>query len=370
MSRQALIDSERSKEMLSMDKTYLQSELRQSEMRSEDRARQLDASVSKALGLEVKVSQLTDQLLTLQLSVRNGFDDRMDKEVHRLREEALREMDSLKAAARDISDRENRVLREAKTSLESENELLRRKVDHLTEEVQQVSRQMTTSLHEKGCELQDLRSDLKMKIFELGSLGATFEQRMSHLRRVELDLDLSRQEVAAHRAAVLRVESEGAQQLQEVRRALEQAEKRLQSYDDLVDRPYNLTNPMDDRMNCNLMIGGGGRPGHSERWRCCSSLQRRSQGEAGSAVSTEAIADRGAATAIQRGSYKTTGGPRWSIGGGSSSQGKHLSDQPTHLLFGAEAKTGGDRSDGSGEAAGEVGGGDTAVSPTAAGGGH
>ena len=64
--------------------------------RFEEKSRTLEASTSKALSLEVKTAQLTDQLLTLQLTARSGFDERMEKELLRLKEESKRELDSIK----------------------------------------------------------------------------------------------------------------------------------------------------------------------------------------------------------------------------------------------------------------------------------
>jgi hypothetical protein len=107
-ARRTCEDMERVKELLTLDKNYLQQEMRSLESRYEDKNREAIASHSQCLALEVKVAQLTDQLLTLQLSARSGFDERMDKEIQRLREENAREMEGLKATSRDILDRENR----------------------------------------------------------------------------------------------------------------------------------------------------------------------------------------------------------------------------------------------------------------------
>ena len=68
-------------------------------------------------------------------------------------------------------DRENRVLREAKTSLEMENEQLKRKVEHLSSELSMLLKEHTTSVSEKTNEISELRASLKMKIFELTALG-------------------------------------------------------------------------------------------------------------------------------------------------------------------------------------------------------
>jgi hypothetical protein len=50
-------DSERAKELLQSDKLYLQQELRYAEAKGDEKERALEASVAKALCLEVKVGQ-------------------------------------------------------------------------------------------------------------------------------------------------------------------------------------------------------------------------------------------------------------------------------------------------------------------------
>ena len=84
-ARRAAEDAERGRELLVQDKAYLQQEVRTLEGRFDEKSRAHDASHSQCLSLQVKVAQLTDQLLTLQLSARSGFDERMDKEIQRLR---------------------------------------------------------------------------------------------------------------------------------------------------------------------------------------------------------------------------------------------------------------------------------------------
>ena len=102
------IDCERAKELMALDKAYLQNELRAAESRVSERARAAEEALSRALAADIKVTQLTDQLVTLQLRARSEFDERMDKDINRLREDSQREMDVLRATSKDIADRENR----------------------------------------------------------------------------------------------------------------------------------------------------------------------------------------------------------------------------------------------------------------------
>ena len=48
--------------------------------------------------------------MSLQLTVRNEFDTRMERELSRLREDAQRERDALKSAAKDVAGNVNPTL--------------------------------------------------------------------------------------------------------------------------------------------------------------------------------------------------------------------------------------------------------------------
>ena len=168
-------DASKARDLLQLDKAYLQQEVRGLQRLLEEQTRSCEAHRSQCLSLEAKVSQLTDQLLSSQLTARGGFDDRMEKEVQRLRDEHARDMDGLRAAAKDVSDRENRVLREMKASLENECGELRRRNDSLSQLVSESQKELSSQMHEKTSIIGDLRAELKMKAFELTRLGVSFE---------------------------------------------------------------------------------------------------------------------------------------------------------------------------------------------------
>jgi hypothetical protein len=67
------------------------------------------------------------------------------------------------------------VLRETRSSLQSEVEQLRRRLDDRESELQRTYREMNALTLTKDNEISSLRAELKMKTFEAHSLGATFE---------------------------------------------------------------------------------------------------------------------------------------------------------------------------------------------------
>lgn len=92
-----------------------------------------------------------------------------------------------------------RVLREAKLSLENECEQLRRRTEVLASENIQLQREVSGLHSEKSAEISDVRAELKMKSFELTSLGTAFEEKMTLFRQSEMEVGMLREEVGAHK---------------------------------------------------------------------------------------------------------------------------------------------------------------------------
>jgi hypothetical protein len=67
------------------------------------------------------------------------------------------------------------VLREAKASVENECHQLRLRNDTLSQQLSLVQQEMVNAQQDKNNTISDLRAELKMKSFELTTLGVTFE---------------------------------------------------------------------------------------------------------------------------------------------------------------------------------------------------
>ena len=201
-------DSERSRELLVLDKSFLAQQLSNAEAQRDQYARQAEAAEAKALALDLKVSQLGDQLLSSQLQGRAGFDDRLEKELARLREDGQRELDQLRQSHKELMERENVVLKDAKTVAEAQAEALRKQLTLNSGELSSLQQQLSALQAQRAAEVSEVRAELKLKSFELTTLGATLEDRMGALRRMELELETVRGELAAHKAAFARLEND------------------------------------------------------------------------------------------------------------------------------------------------------------------
>lgn len=67
------------------------------------------------------------------------------------------------------------MLREAKTSIEQESNQLRLRNDSLSQQLSQAQQEMLALQQDKNTTIGELRAELKMKAFELTTLGVSFE---------------------------------------------------------------------------------------------------------------------------------------------------------------------------------------------------
>lgn len=232
-SRSAERDAVRAKELLAMDKAYLSQELRAAEARANEAAKSADTNGNKVVSLEMKVQQLSDQLLNSQLDARTGVEERITKETERLREDSKREMEALREATKEIIDRENKVLREAKDSAEAESEKVKTNNAFLQNENTRLQTEIVSLQGKNVGDLSELRAELKLKNFELTALGTTFEERMTTMRQTELELQTTKKELEAHKAAFVRLESEHDVKTSELSAQLGVASNRLKAYESL-----------------------------------------------------------------------------------------------------------------------------------------
>jgi hypothetical protein len=72
------------------------------------------------------------------------------------------------------------MLRELLSSCQDENDQFRKKLDSLTQQNSVLMQDLSLQRADKSKELSEIRADLKLKAFELASLGAKYEVSQSY----------------------------------------------------------------------------------------------------------------------------------------------------------------------------------------------
>lgn len=225
--RQQVADLQRQLDMRRLDLDYLHSQLRDSRRQADERSRAAEAGEAKALVLESKVSELSERLVSIQLSSSSDTQFRLDKELERIKSEMRAEAQVALEAQREISDREMRGLKELRMALEQDLENTRRRADRLAEDLLRVTAESTLKIVDRDREVSDLRAEVKLRSFEITAVRATLEERSACVREQELELQFLRDQQAAYKTAFSRLESEYEEEKHALQRALETTEAKL-----------------------------------------------------------------------------------------------------------------------------------------------
>ena len=207
--RARLAEVERERDIFRADKTFLQREVDSSSSSAESyrrRCEELEISVRHA---ESRSSELSHQLATLNSTDQRGSAQAANAaELERLRELIMKETAAVRLSAEEAMLRENRTLRETILSLQTELSVLRREHAALATESDRISIDFSSRLEKKNFEINELRTNLKIKAFETTSLGVLFEERACALRSRDTEVSRLTEEVAILRAALTKADLE------------------------------------------------------------------------------------------------------------------------------------------------------------------
>ncbi len=81
----------------------------------------------------------------------------------------------MKQVSRDILDRENRVLREAKAALEAENSALKQQLSKTSDNRDSLRQELYLLQSQKESEVAHLRAELKLTAYNLSALTTNYE---------------------------------------------------------------------------------------------------------------------------------------------------------------------------------------------------
>lgn len=231
--RADLNDLTKQKDMLELDKSYLSRELANMNMKYEAESRLVDAQKLQTSGMESKVQELTEKLLQLQLTHRSEFDSRLQSEVRQMKERAQQEMEELKSTSKEIIDRENKVLREAKASLEGQLQSARAELTIVTSKLDKSREQLFAIQSSKDSDIAMLRAESKLSSYNLSATSANYEERCAQLRQMSLELAQSREEANTLRTAVQQLEAQAGRDLLDVTAERDSLRHKLIVYDAL-----------------------------------------------------------------------------------------------------------------------------------------
>ncbi|CAM9809954.1 unnamed protein product [Ectocarpus sp. 4 AP-2014] len=236
--------------MLEMDKTYLQREARgtnnarhflfshlidlsEAQNKADRLGRESEAVNERLRDLERSKDTLAAELVSVRERTRSEHEERLEAEVGRLREQSAKELADIRASGREVYERENETLREARKDALQDLSRVRSELNELQRAHEDLVITMAKSNAAHETAVGEVRSELRLKSFELSQLGVAHAEKCSSLRQAGLEVDMLKEQVAVHRAEFAELEASTTRKASELQLLLVGERDKVRAFEDL-----------------------------------------------------------------------------------------------------------------------------------------
>ena len=123
----------------------------------------------------------------------SSYNESLRAEVERLRESSAREIDEIRVHGREVFDRENRTLREARQHAIDDAERLRSQLSEVEGLVDDLRREKAELEGKHATALGEARNEVSIKAFEVDRLLLSAEERAAAIQKADLEVERLRQ---------------------------------------------------------------------------------------------------------------------------------------------------------------------------------
>lgn len=253
--------------LLQADKTSLKRAADYAEARVKELSDKCERQSAKLKELKRAKENFHEELMRAREDARGAVEERLMSEVARLQETSSRELEQIRANSRDVYDRENRALREARAEAVAETERLRSRMDalqkaHDTLVMSQRSRYVrfppayhqakpsvcgtvvtngtltltldcVRSMADAEGVMAELRGQLKLKAFEHDRLSLAHEEQGAALREARNEAEMLRKKVEVLREEFSALEAESTRRSAQAEAQLAAEREKVATYERL-----------------------------------------------------------------------------------------------------------------------------------------
>ncbi|KAH9094016.1 hypothetical protein Ae201684P_016634 [Aphanomyces euteiches] len=220
-------------QLLAQDKAYLLQDKEAALDKYHKVARQLDDSLAKARELELSKETFIEQLAQAREESRVLFEHRMEVELAKLQDASRKEMEILRDGGKQMYERENRMLREARQDCIAQIEHLQKRLAEFQHAYEDKVLEFTRLDAKWTTDCAQVRNDLNMKHFELTQLSQKYDDKVNQLHQAHLENEMLRQKVEVHKNEFAKLEATSSKSIAHLELALKSEREKLQAYDQL-----------------------------------------------------------------------------------------------------------------------------------------
>jgi len=183
--------------------------------------------------LKHQLSEQNQVLLAAKLEYQAVVDDKVDKELGRLKESTNKEIEHMKLIATDVMERENRLHKEYNLNLQTEYAALKVQYQSMQQQLAELSATHYTECKVLNTECSDLKAQLKMSLYENTILSASADTKNSSYQQCKIELDGQMEENRAMRATLAQLEVQYHTNISELQTTNKHHSQQLQQYAEL-----------------------------------------------------------------------------------------------------------------------------------------
>eukprot|EP00118_Oscarella_pearsei_P015092 m.133244 g.133244 ORF g.133244 m.133244 type:complete len:729 (+) comp38121_c0_seq4:1182-3368(+) len=219
--------------LLQQDKEYLSRQVQDLSSRAhlaEEKERQ---ALSQLADAKRAREELYEKLIGIRENYKSDYEQRLSDEVERLRAKTSFEMDQLKISMKEIYERENRGLREARDLALANQEkasISHKEAESRADQLALEVRQLQLQLDSKTGELQ---TDLRLKCFETERAQLVLEDQSVGLKKINLENDKLKEKLDVLMKEFYSLQSSSERRIGELEAKCSQQKDRLALYEKL-----------------------------------------------------------------------------------------------------------------------------------------
>jgi chromosome segregation ATPase len=227
---QKSLDDERQLQLLTMDKSFLQKELELICQKAERSERDNMRNQELLRDAVVKRDELVMQLAEARHEGKNVYEEKLEKELNRIRENSSKELEDIRHNSNEVWERENRMLKDAKLDAMKDAERLHRDLMELRNTYDGLVLSHASERSELEGHVMEMRGEVKMKNFELAKMSTGYEEAKLKVKESELQIEHLRQQLIVHQTEFIKLRQESASDVEILEGKLRAKDEQLEIY--------------------------------------------------------------------------------------------------------------------------------------------
>lgn len=220
-------------ELVQQDKMFLTKQNEDINERQLRLQKDLDYKQEKYRELKKQKNELYERLLDIKQTSKTEYEQQLQQEIDKLRKQTEKDLESIRANAKEGYERENRMIRDSKEQSERESIKLRNELSETKEMYDQLLMEHRNLCTKSERQLAELQSQIKLKTFETERASAQLLESSTNLTKARSEIDILQKKLAIVKDEYYTLQVENNKTVVNLEAELRTVKEKLHQYEDM-----------------------------------------------------------------------------------------------------------------------------------------